>query len=382
MATDSARGSEGRPDPGGTASILSGRAQDVVQARDISGGVHFHGSATALLLSRPRQLPGAMPLFVGRRPELERLWALVETGQQASPGGPRVAVIVGTAGAGKTSLALRFAHEVRSRFPDGQLFIDLRGYSPGDPISPAAALDRFLRAMGIPAPDIPQGLDERAEIFRSLSADRAMLIVLDNVATAGQARALLPGSGGSLVLATSRGRLPSLSRFIQTARIDVGLFDAEESATLLSSAMSGHRDADGPAVAELATLCAGLPLALRIAAERAITRPSTPLRVLIDDLRQESLLWGILTTDDEATDGAESVFAWSYRHLPGTAARAFRLLGLHPGADFGLDSAAAVAGELPARIREHLDALTGAHLLEHIVAERFRFHRGGRRGAS
>jgi tetratricopeptide (TPR) repeat protein len=359
---------------------MSGTAHDVVQARDIRGGVHFHGTGRfgvpfAATQTAPRQLPGTVPLFVGRRPELDRLRALVADGRDEAYETPRMAVIVGTAGAGKTSLALRFAHEIRNRYPDGQLFIDLRGYSAQDPVPPAAALDRFLRAMGVPAADIPRGVDERAEYFRSLSADRALLVVLDNVATAGQARPLLPGVGGSLVIVTSRGRLPALSRFVGAARIDLGLLDAEESANLLSSAMREYRSADAPAtVAELATICAGLPLALRIAAERAITRPLTPLAVLIADLRREALLWGVLSTEDEVSEAAESVFAWSYRRLPGTAARAFRLLGLHPGADFGPDSAAAVAGEPAERIRELLDVLVGAHLLEQRSPARFRFH--------
>ncbi|NUR26602.1 MAG: hypothetical protein HOV83_12280, partial [Catenulispora sp.] len=339
------------PDGQAVASTLSGTAHDVVQARDIRGGVHFHGHAgygvpIASPRPAPRQLPGTVPLFVGRRPELERLRALVADGHDESYGGPRVAVIVGTAGVGKTSLALRFAHEVRNRYPDGQLFIDLRGYSAEDPLSPAAALDRFLRAMGVPAADIPRGLDERSEYFRSLSADRALLIVLDNVATAGQARPLLPGVGTSLVIVTSRGRLPTLSRFAGAARVNLSLLDGEESATLLSSAMKGYRNADAPStVTALAGLCAGLPLALRIAAERAITRPLTPLDALLDDLRREASLWGVLSTEDEVSEATESVFVWSYRHLPHPAARAFRLLGLHPGADFGLDSAAAITGE-------------------------------------
>ncbi|MEY9911613.1 tetratricopeptide (TPR) repeat protein [Catenulispora sp. MAP12-49] len=367
-----------------SSSTMSGTAHDVVQARDVRGGVHFHYQ-TSLDIPRatshtpPRQLPGTMPLFVGREPELERLRALV-AGDRAKPsGGPQMALIVGAGGAGKTSLALRFAHEVRARYPDGQLFIDLRGYSPADPMPPTTALNRFIRALGIPANDIPHDLEERAELFRSLAADRALLIVLDNVGTAGQARVLLPGSGESLVLITSRGRLPSLSRFIGGTRIDLGLFDADESAALLSCAMRDQRDADGSAIAELVALCAGLPLALRIAAERAIDRPSTPLRAVIDGLRHQALL---LTTD-EVTDmpetsgaqqPAESVFAWSYRHLPDSAARAFRFFGLHPGVDFDQDSAAVLADASPLQAGEYLDVLTGSHLIERTASGRFQFH--------
>jgi tetratricopeptide (TPR) repeat protein len=367
-----------------SSSTMSGTARDVVQARDVHGGVHFHyrnrlDTLGASMRPPPRQLPGALPLFVGRESELERLRALVGNDRAAPAGGPRAALIVGAGGAGKTSLALRFAHEVRGRYPDGQLFIDLRGYSPDDPMPPATALNRFIRALGIAANDVPHDMEERAELFRSLAADRALLIVLDNVGTAGQARVLLPGSGDSLVLITSRGRLPALSRFVGGTRIDLGLFDADDSAALLSSAMQGYRDVDGSAIAELVALCAGLPLALRIAAERAIVRPSTPLRAVIDGLRHQALL---LTTDEvtdmsdnsAAQQPAESVFAWSYRHLPQSAARAFRLLGLHPGIDFHLDSAAALAGESSLQMAEHLDVLAGAHLIQRTVLGRFQFH--------
>lgn len=370
--------------PRHSSTTMSGTARDVVQARDVRGGVHFHyqtrfGAPPALSLTPPRQLPGALPLFVGRARELERLRAMVENDEANSRGGTQVAVIVGTGGAGKTSLALRFAHEVRTSYPDGQFFIDLRGYSSDDPLPPTTALNRFLRALGIPASDIPHDIEERVELFRSLTADRALLIVLDNVGTAGQARVLLPGSGDSLVLITSRSRLPTLSRFIGAARIDLGLLDAEDSAALLVSAMRDFRDAEGSAIAELAALCAGLPLALRIAAERAIVRPSTPLRAVIDGLRQQALL---LTTDEvtEMSDmpaesqPAESVFAWSYRHLPESAARVFRLVGLHPGADFGQDSAAALVAMPALQTGDYLDTLTGAHLLERTVSGRFQFH--------
>ncbi|MEY9929893.1 tetratricopeptide (TPR) repeat protein [Catenulispora sp. GP43] len=367
-----------------SSSTMSGTARDVVQARDVRGGVHFHYQTRfdiprASLPTPPRQLPGTLPLFVGREPELERLRALVGGGRAQPSGGPQVALIVGAGGAGKTSLALRFAHEVRARYPDGQLFIDLRGYSPQAPMPPTTALNRFIRALGIPAHDIPHEVEEQAELFRSLAADRALLIILDNVGTAGQARVLLPGSGDSLVLITSRGRLPTLSRFIGGTRIDLGLFDADESAALLSSAMRDRGDADRSAIAELAALCAGLPLALRIAAERAVVRPSTPLQAVIDGLRHQSLL---LTVDEvtDMSDGSaaqqpvESVFAWSYRHLPDSAARAFRLFGLHPGIDFGQDSAAVLAEASPLQTGEYLDLLTGAHLIERTASGRFQFH--------
>lgn len=321
----------------------------------------------------PRQLPGDVHGFVGRAAELRQLEAL----EAAVPGGGvRLVVVAGTAGAGKTSLAVRFAHLVRSRFPDGQLFVNLRGYDPGPPLAPEAALERFLRALGIPAGAIPAQTEERAELYRSLLAERRVLVVLDNAATVGQVRPLLPGDPGCLVVATSRGRLSGLSARDGAHRLTLGLLTEAEAVDLITAATTGHRHHDDPAqLAELADRCARLPLALRIAAERAAARPHMPLTDLIADLRGESSLWDALTTDDDAeADAVRSVFAWSYRALPAPAARVFRLLGLHPGPEFGTPAAAALTGHTPRQTRNHLDLLAGAHLLQQTGPTRYQFH--------
>lgn len=321
----------------------------------------------------PRQLPGDVHGFVGRTAELRQLEAL----ETAVPGGGvRLVVVAGTAGAGKTSLAVRFAHLVRARFPDGQLFVNLRGYDPGPPLAPEAALERFLRALGTPAGAIPAQTEERAELYRSLLAERRVLVVLDNAATVGQVRPLLPGDPGCLVVATSRGRLSGLSARDGAHRLTLGLLTATEAVDLITAATTGHRHHDDPAqLAELADGCARLPLALRIAAERAAARPHMPLTDLIADLRGESSLWDALTTDDDAeADAVRSVFAWSYRALPAPAARVFRLLGLHPGPEFGTPAAAALTGHTPRQTRNHLDLLAGAHLLEQTGPTRYQFH--------
>jgi tetratricopeptide (TPR) repeat protein len=357
---------------GTVSSSLSGSAGDVVQARDISGGVHFH-AGTGTQTPAPRQLPADVHGFVGRIGELEHLDALLtdETSSQV-----RLVVIAGTAGAGKTSLAVRFAHRIRARFPDGQLFVNLRGYDQGPPLAPQAALERFLRALGTPAPAIPAGMEERAELYRSLLADQKVLVVLDNAATVGQVRPLLPGDAGCLVVVTSRSRLSGLSARDGAHRVTLGLLSDTEAVELVTAATAGYRDADDPAqVAELAHLCARLPLALRIAAERAAARPWMPLRDLITDLRGESSLWDALSADDDAeADAVRTVFAWSYRALPATAARAFRLLGLHPGPEFGTQAAAALLAEPMERTKGLLDLLTGAHLLEQTAITRYQFH--------
>lgn len=355
-------------------SSLSGTARDVVQARDITGGIHIHAFPAVGDPGRPpRQLPVDVSGFVGRESELERLgqWA---HGDSVTEG--RILVIAGTAGAGKTSLAVRFAHRERSRFPDGQLFVNLRGYDSGPPLAPNAALERFLRALGVPPGGIPAELEERAELYRSLLAERRVLVLLDNAVTAGQVRPLLPGDAGCLVLVTTRGRLSGLAARDGAHRITVGLLSEDDSMKLVSAATAGYRSADQAGeIAELVRLCARLPLALRIAAERAAARPLMPLRDLIADLRGESSLWDALSAEEGTdADAVRSVFAWSYRALPPAAARAFRLLGLHPGPEFGTEAAAALVGQDRQRTKALLDLLGGAHLLEQTAPERYQFH--------
>jgi tetratricopeptide (TPR) repeat protein len=356
---------------GAVSSSVSGTARDVVQARDVHGGVHFHGTPPAPVL--PRQLPADVNGFVGRTGELERLESLLADPLRPGPG---LLVVSGTAGAGKSALAVRFAHRARERFPDGQLFVNLHGYDPGPPLAPAAALERFLRALGTPAPAIPQGVEERAELYRSLVADRRMLVVLDNAASADQVRPLLPGEPACLVLVTSRARLSALSAREGARRLTLGLLPQHEAVELIQAVTAGYRIGDEPGqLAQLARLCANLPLALRIAAERAAAHPFMPLGQLIEDLRRRSSRWDALS-GDEATeaDAVRTVFAWSYRALPPAAARAFRLLGLHPGPDFSVHAATALVDCNPHDVRALLDALAGAHLLDQTGPQRYQFH--------
>lgn len=349
---------------------MSGSAGDVVQARDISGGVHFYVPAAAPAVV-PRLLRADVAGFVGRQEELQALAVIAGQGR-----GLRLAVVTGTAGVGKTSLALRFAHQVRSSFPGGDLFVDLRGYDSGAPLPPAVALERFLRALGIAAEAIPRELEERAELYRSVLAGRRVLVVLDNAATAGQVRPLLPGDEESLVVVTSRSRLLGLSARDGARRVSVGLLDQDSAIELIASVTGGYRGGDDrDDVAVLAGLCARLPLALRIAAERAAARPLMPLAELIGDLRSRQGLWEALSAGDEQeADAVRTVFAWSYRALPQTAARAFRLLGLHPGPELGIGAAAALTGLSAPETRTMLEVLAGAHLLEQTGPTRYQFH--------
>ncbi|GGM65555.1 hypothetical protein GCM10011608_58460 [Micromonospora sonchi] len=352
-------------------SALSGPA-DLVQARDVYGGVHFHSADSSPTHPPPRQLPGDVRGFVNRVDELRSLDRLLTDEAVRAT----LVVICGTAGVGKTALALRWAHAVRQHFPDGQLYANLRGYDPGQPSRPEQVLDRFLRALGLPPSAIPADPEDREALYRSRLADRRILVVLDNAATARQVRPLLPGTNGCLVIVTSRTMLSGLVSRDGGRRLALRMLSEDDAVTLLHEVTTGYRaDDEAGELAELARLCARLPLALRIAAERAASRPFMPLAELIQDLRDESALWDALTTDDgEEADAVRSVFAWSYRALNASAARLFRLLGLHPGPEFSAPAVAALAGLPVSGIRQPLDALVGAHLLEQSAPGRYQLH--------
>lgn len=287
-----------------------------------------------------------------------------------------VHVVAGTAGAGKTSLVLHWAHQVKDRFPDGQLFVNLRGYDPGEPVTAGQALRHFLRALGVTAVDVPEDTDAAAALYRSLLSDRRMLIVLDNAATAAQVRPLLPGGGDNLVLVTSRNRLAGLAVRDSARRLTLGTLPEPEAVALLRAVTRDYRPGeDEEKLGELARLCARLPLALRIAAERAAAHPHMRLDDLIADLRDESALWDTLSTGtDEDADAVRTVFTWSYRALPSRSSQVFRLLGLHPGPEFSLHAAAALADLPLSRTRQLLEDLVGAHLLEQTAPDRYQFH--------
>jgi tetratricopeptide (TPR) repeat protein len=354
-------------------SEISGTSPDVVQAGHVHGGVHFHGSDRSPVPT-PQQLPGLVRSFVNRVGELRSLDGILADDDELS--GVAVSVITGTAGVGKTSLALHWAHRVRHHFPDGQLYVNLRGYDPGPPVTAGEVLDRFLRALDEPAAAMAVDVEDKAALYRSRLADRRMLIVLDNAASVGQVRPLLPGASGCLVIVTSRSRLSGLVVRDGARRFHLDMLSEKDAIALLRVVTAEYRaDDDQTELLELARLCARLPLALRIAAERAASRPLMRLHDLICDLRDESALWDALTAEnDDEADAVRTVFAWSYRALPEDAARLFRLLGLHPGAEFGTRAAAVLINSSTGHARRLLDVLVGAHLLDQSAPGRYQLH--------
>src|SRR5690348_2824289 len=276
---------------------------------------------------------------------------------------------------GKTALAVHFAHQVAGDFPDGQLYVNLRGFDPaGPPMTPGEAVRIFLDALGVRAGQLPASLDAQAGLYRSLLAGRRMLVLLDNARDAGQVRPLLPASPGCLVLVTSRNQLTSLAAAEGAMPLALDLLSGEEAEELLAARLGGDRlAADRAAARELTGLCARLPLALAIAAARATTQPALPLADLAAELRDAGGRLDALDAGDPAAS-VRAVFSWSYQQLDAAAARMFRLLGLHPGPAIGAPAAASLAG-LPLRqARAVLTDLTRAHLLAEPAPGRFAFH--------
>lgn len=352
-----------------TSNVFSGTAQQVVQAGQVHGGVHFHRSEPEVPV--PRQLPSRVAHFTDREAGLTALdsW-LAEPSDAATPNW----LIVGSGGVGKTSLAAFWAHRVRDRFPDGDLYLDLRGYHVSRRRTADEALDEVLRVLGVPAERSPVGTDAKAAMYRTLLHGRRMLIMLDNAAAVEQIRPLLPGSPACRVLITSRDRLTSLTAREGAHRMSLDALPPDHARELLRRTAGADRiDAEPDAAAELARYCGFLPLALRIAAERLVAGAHLRVAELVEELADERERLDALAVDDDSS-AVRAVFSWSYLALPPEAARLFRLLGLAEGPDIALDTAAALAGLSRTRTRRLLESLVGAHLLDEHLAQRYRFH--------
>ncbi len=331
------------------------------------GGVELNAPQPRRVV--PAQLPYDVPDFVGRGPEL----AVLTDELNGGLGPSRIRILTGTAGVGKTALVVHWAHRTRAEFPDGQLYVDLRGYGPGEPAAPADALAGFLRALGVEVPQIPADLDERAAKFRSLVDGRRILVLLDNARSADQVRPLLPGSTSCLVLVTSRDSLGGLVAREGARRTDLDRLEPDDALHLLRRLTGSRADAEPDAVVALAEQCARLPLALRIAAE-SITASITPIAELVADLRDDQYGLDVLDAGGDPHTEIRTVFSWSYHHLPDAAARLFRLLGLHPGGTVCQYSISALADRDLRETRRMLEPLLRAHLVEEAVGDRFGMH--------
>ncbi|WP_307871663.1 BTAD domain-containing putative transcriptional regulator [Micromonospora sp. U21] len=326
------------------------------------------GTAVGPLIQRPEQLPRAVPEFVGRSAELARLDALLHGAE--GPTSVVISTVSGMAGVGKTALALHWAHRVADRFPDGQLYVNLRGYDEADAVSPPDALSSFLEALGVPHIRIPSGMEARTGLYRSLLASRRMLLVLDNARDSAQVRALLPGAGGCMVVVTSRDRLGGLIAAECATPLTLDVLRAEESMSLLARRLGAGRLASDPAaVADIIEAAGRLPLALSIVGARAATHPTFPLGAIAAELHSAEARLDALADGD-----VRRVFSWSYLALGKDAARLFTLLGLHPGPDLTAAAASALAGVSAAAVTPLLRELTRLHLLSEHAPGRYAFH--------
>jgi len=356
---------------------------DAADARSAAAGA---GTSPTAPRRVPRQLPPEAAAFTDRVRHFERLAASLE---QPGSNRPFVGVVSGPAGVGKTSFAVHVAHRVRDRFPDGQLYVDLRGYSALPALRPEEALDGFVRALGLGAEQVPSDLAGLVEAYRTLLADRRALLIIDNALTTEQVRPLLPPPGSAAIV-TTRGPLSGLVVQDGALRMVLEPLEPVYAETLLRALAAGAAGdpfddpvgatvpgagspADDP-VAELARQCGYLPLALRIAAEQAALT-GLSLADLVDELASERGRLDVLTgIDDDAGTQVRTVFSWSYHNLPDGPRRAFRLLAAHPGPDVSAPAAAALLGQPTAATARLLDTLVAFNMLERPARGRYRFH--------
>ncbi|MEV7598445.1 BTAD domain-containing putative transcriptional regulator [Kitasatospora sp. NPDC089797] len=325
----------------------------------------------------PAQLPQTTSGFVGRREEIDRLAEL----SAAGPGASRIVALTGPAGVGKTSLALRSARDLAAHYPDGQIFVDLHGHDRDEHESPARALERLLLALGVPGPLIPHDEALREDLYRSTVAGRRLLVVLDDARDYEHVRPLLPNSPQSFTVVTSRGMLGGLVATTGAAPLRLAVLSPTDSVEVLGRIAGRERVAGEPeAAGELARLCGGLPLALRISAVRLAERPGLPLADLAAELAPEDgRLTALSLPDGELA--VSRVLDHSYRRLGPDAARLLRLLGLHPAGSFAEPVAAALfgapdgpLGASGASVRPLLRILESLHLIEPAADGRYRMH--------
>ncbi|MFD7324347.1 ATP-binding protein [Streptomyces sp. NPDC059875] len=341
---------------------FAGRATHVVQAGIIYGGVHGHGGALpAPTLPVPRQLPRAVTCFIDRSDGLAALSAVAMTTNG-------VATVSGPAGVGKSALAVCWGHQERDRYPDGQLYANLRGYDRLTPLAPEEVLHGFLSALGAPADRMPGSLDAMSALFRSLLDGKRVLLVADNAGSADQIRPLLPSAPGCFTIVTSRNRLGDLTAVDGATPVQIGPLDTPHAVELFRRLSGGD---DGEGTARLVRRCGRLPLTVRIAAQQAGS--GTSLGELIEELDRDGGRLESLSTPDERS-GVRTVFSWSYQQLPPAGARAFRLLALHAGPDFSVSAAAALLDLPQQETLRVLRGLVAVNMLEVAGPRRYGYH--------
>jgi DNA-binding SARP family transcriptional activator/tetratricopeptide (TPR) repeat protein len=331
------------------------------------------GTPPAWPSTRPAQLPADLPFFVGRQNELVMASQLLTDLERRD--GVMIIAIEGMPGIGKTALAVHAAHRFAGSFPDGQLYVNLRGFDPdGRTVDPAEALAGLLRALGVPAGDLPAELDDRAALYRSVLARRRVLVVLDNARDAAQVRPLLPGTTACLAMVTSRDSLSGLTVTHGARPLRVPLFEPEQAREYLIRRLGRDATMAAPAVLdEIAERCGRLPLVLAVVAARAAHDSHLPLTSVVEELRAADGNLDAFAGADPATN-ARAVFSWSYRALEPGAARLFRRLALHPGTQMTVAAAASLLGVQPRDARGRLAALVHAHLAIEVAPGEYACH--------
>ncbi|WP_328914987.1 MULTISPECIES: ATP-binding protein [unclassified Streptomyces] len=323
----------------------------------------------------PHQLPAPPDMFTGRVRELSLLDTAAGGDRHPGDGAGGVCAIGGMGGIGKTWLALHWAHSRRDRFPDGELHVDLRGFDPtGRPLDPELAVRGFLEALGVAPDAVPTGPEAQTALYRSLTADRRMLVLLDNALDTAQAAPLLPGGSACTVLITSRRRLTGLIAAHGARAVALGVLPEDEAREVLVRRLGRSRlNAEPRAAAELIARCAGLPLALGIAAACAATHPGLSLAALAGELRDDADRLDALDGGEPGAD-LRAVLSWSGRALSPADRRRFGLLSIAPGPDITPAAAAHLLDLPPAAARRLLRALDHAHLVQRHAPERYRMH--------
>jgi DNA-binding SARP family transcriptional activator/tetratricopeptide (TPR) repeat protein len=321
----------------------------------------------------PAQLPASVAGFTGRRRELAELDAPLDFDE---PGRAVViSAVSGTAGIGKTALAVEWAHRAAGRFPDGQLYANLRGFDPQrPPVEPGAVLRGFLEGLGVATARIPDDLDAQSALLRSLLASRRVLLLLDNARDAEQVRPLLPGSSRCLAIVTSRNRLSSLAALEGARLVPLDLLSEAEARELLARRLGRDRvETDADAVDEIIDRCGGLPLALAVVAGRAAARPYLPLTSVVAELAGVASRLDAIRGEDAATD-LRAVFLCSYDALSPGAAQVLRQIGVHPGPDLSAAAALSLSGLEPAACAAALSELVAGSLVSEPVPGRYAVH--------